>query len=201
MSDPEPIRQRLQALAHVRELARNEYLFQQGEPVTSVFEVLSGQVRLLRRTIDDHLVVLDAARDGEIFAESTLFSEVYHCDAMAAAPARVRSYPKPAFLAALRATPESWEHIAARLAHHLQDLRTQMEVRHIRSARERLLQYLQLQLSGPQAVVHLEGELQDLASQLGLSREALYRTLATLEREGAIARFEHGMVVKKPLSV
>jgi hypothetical protein len=40
-----------------------------------VFEVLAGRLRLVRRTIDDHLVVLHTARAGELFAESTLFAD------------------------------------------------------------------------------------------------------------------------------
>ena len=58
-------------LGTVRELGRQEYLFRQGDPISHVFEVLAGRLRLVRRTVDDHLVVLHTARSGELFAEST----------------------------------------------------------------------------------------------------------------------------------
>jgi CRP-like cAMP-binding protein len=144
MRNAEALRDRLQPFASECELARNEHLFRQGDPIATVFEVLAGRLRLVRRTIDDHLVVLHTARAGELFAESTLFADTYHCDGVAAVPSRVRTYPKREFIAALRATPDAWEQLAARLAHDLQRLRTQMELRNVRSARERVLQYLWL---------------------------------------------------------
>jgi CRP/FNR family transcriptional regulator, dissimilatory nitrate respiration regulator len=193
----EHLRTVLEPLARVHELARNEYLFRQGEAVATVYEVLAGRMRMVRRTIDDHLVVLHTARAGELFAESSLFADVYHCDAVAAAPSQLRAYPKPEFIAALRAAPVGWEPITARLAHQLQHLRTQMEMRNIRSARERVLQYLRLHSDARARSVRIEGEFQDLAADLGLSREALYRTLARLESDGAIGRDEKRIVLKK----
>lgn len=183
-------------LGTVRELGRQEYLFRQGDPISHVFEVLAGRLRLVRRTVDDHLVVLHTARSGELFAESTLFSEFYHCDGVASVPSRVRVYPKPRFIAALTAMPGSWEAFAARQAHELQALRTHLELRSIRSARERVLQYLWIHLGAAGRTLPMEGDLQDLGANLGLTRESLYRTLAKLEAEGVIARSEQGIVLK-----
>lgn len=191
----------LEPLAQVRELARNEYLFRQGEAVSTVYEVLAGRLRMMRRTIDDHLVVLQTSRKGDLFAESSLFAETYHCDAVAITPTRVRTYPRQAFITALRATPAGWEPLTAHLARQLQQLRTQLELRNIRSARERLLQYLQLQVSLPERLVRIEGDLQEVAAHLGLTREVLYRTLARLESEGVLVRVDHGIVLRKPSSV
>ena len=47
---------------------------------------------------------------------------------------------------------------------------------------------------GPRCEVKVQGTLKDLARSLGLTHEALYRTLATLEREGVIER--DGMVLR-----
>ncbi|HKI96862.1 MAG TPA: Crp/Fnr family transcriptional regulator [bacterium] len=197
----EPLRGTLEPLAHVRKLSRNEYLFRQGEVVSTIYEVLAGRLRMERRTLDDHLVVLYTAREGELFAESSLFADIYHCDAVAASQARVRAYPKQQFLTALRATPSGWEYVTSRLAHQLQRLRTQMELRNIRSARERVLQFLRLNADATERIVRIEGDLQDLAAELGLSREALYRTLARLEGEGAIVRNRNTIVLEKSQSI
>jgi CRP/FNR family transcriptional regulator, dissimilatory nitrate respiration regulator len=48
--------------------------------------------------------------------------------------------------------------------------------------------------------VKLRGQLQDIASDLGLTREALYRTLASLERAGAIERAGARILLKKSVS-
>jgi CRP-like cAMP-binding protein len=196
MWNTEAFQDRLRPFASERELTRGEHLFRQGDPIATVFEVLAGRLRLVRRTIDDHLVVLHTAREGELFAESTLFAEAYHCDGVAAVPSRVRTYPKREFIAALRATPEAWEQLAERLAHDLQRLRTQLELRNIRSARERVLQYLWLNAGAAERTVALEGDLQDVAADLGLTRESFYRTLAGLESEGGVARTDQAILLK-----
>jgi CRP/FNR family transcriptional regulator, dissimilatory nitrate respiration regulator len=187
----------LQRVSLLRDLAAGETLFRQGEPATAIYQVESGRLRMIRRTIDDHPLSLHTARRGEFFAEASLFADTYHCDAVAATQTRVRIYPKAKVMAALRADPALAESFMARLARQLQDLRARMELRSIRSARERLLQYLRL-LAGPEGrVIAIEGHLQDLAAEIGLTREALYRTLATLEAKGALTRTKSTIVLKK----
>jgi CRP/FNR family transcriptional regulator, dissimilatory nitrate respiration regulator len=47
--------------------------------------------------------------------------------------------------------------------------------------------------------VRLPGPLQEIASELGLTREALYRTIASLEQTGAIERTKSCIRLKKSL--
>lgn len=182
-------------------LAAGEQLFDQGATATAIYEVESGRLRLLRRTVDDHLVILHTARRGELLAEAALFSDTYHCDGVAAVSSRVRVYPKAEMIKALRANPAFAEALIARLAHQIQELRTRMELRNIRSARERVLQYLRLRTSADQRSVPVEGKLQDIAAELGMSREAFYRALAGLEAEGRVARTEAAILLKKSSDV
>ena len=85
----------------------------------------------------------------------------------------------------------------ARLARQLQQLRARMELRNIRSARDRVLQYLRLRAGTEGRSVAMEGRLQDIAAEIGMTREALYRTLATLEAEGYLTRTETRILLKK----
>jgi CRP-like cAMP-binding protein len=185
----------LEALSVVRELASGEILFEQGAPAAAIYRVEGGRLRLIRRSVDDHLVILHTARRGELFAEASLFAERYHCDAVAAAPSRIRVYPKARVLEALRAEPAFAEAFMARLAHQLQDLRARMELRNIRSARERLLQYCRLRAGVCGRRVAIEGRLQDIAAEIGISREVLYRTLSALEAEGAVTRTDTEIIL------
>ena len=187
-SPAEALPRSLEAGSVVRDLAAGEVLFRQGDRAAAIYRVESGRLRLVRRTLDDHLVILHTARPGEFFAEASLFAEAYHCDAMAAAPSRIRVYPKAKVLAALRTEPALAEAFMARLAHQLQDLRAQMELRNIRSARVRVLQYLRLRTGLRGHRIAIEGQLQDIAAEIGMTREALYRTLAALEAEGSLTR-------------
>jgi CRP/FNR family transcriptional regulator, dissimilatory nitrate respiration regulator len=197
MLRPDWLSESLATGAALRELAAGEELFRRGDRATAIFAVESGRLRLVRRTVDDHLVVLHTASAGEFFAEAALFAKTYHCDAVAAQPSRLRVYPKARLLAAMRAEPALLEAFTTALAHQLQALRARLELRNIRSARARLLQYFALAAGVDGCTVRLEGPLQDIAGDLGLSREALYRTLAKLESSGFIARTKTTIVLRK----
>jgi CRP-like cAMP-binding protein len=187
----------LAAEAGSRELAAGEELFRRGDRASAIFAVETGRLRLVRRTIDDRLVILHTASAGEVFAEAALFAASYHCDAVAVQPSRVRVYPKAKLLTAMRAEPALLEGFAASLARQLQALRTRLELRNIRSASSRLLHYLAL-IAGPDGrTITLDGPLQDFAGDLGLSREALYRALAKLEAAGHVVRTKTTIVLRK----
>jgi len=70
----------------------------------------------------------------------------------------------------------------------------------VRSAKARLMLYLESNAEPDGHTVKLRGQLQDIASDLGLTREALYRTLASLERARAIERAGSRILLKKSVS-
>lgn len=59
--------------------------------------------------------------------------------------------------------------------------------------------YLELRAGADGRTVNLQGQIQDIAAELGPTREALYRTLAGLERADAIQRAGGRILLKKPL--
>src|SRR6516165_10080549 len=198
---PNPLPASLEAGSAVRVLAPRELLFRQGDPAVAIYNVESGRLRLIRRTVDDHLVILHAARRGEFFAEASLFADAYHCDAVAAVPSSVRVYPKQKAMEAMRKDPALAEAFMARLARQLQELRARMELRNIRSARDRVLQYLRLCARNDGRSIALDGQLQDIAAEIGITREALYRTLSALETEGHLIRTDTAILLNKANTV
>ena len=185
-----------QAGSTVRVLAPGDLLFRQGDPAAAIYKVESGRLRLIRRTVDDHLVILHTARRGEFFAEASLFADAYHCDAIAATQSRVRVYPKEIVMEALRTDAALAYAFMARLARQLQESRARMELRSVRSARDHVLQYLRLRAATHGRSIAIEGQLQDIAAEIGMTREVLYRTLAALETEGHLTRTETAIVLK-----
>jgi len=181
----------------VHSLASGEALFQQGDPANAIFEVESGRLRLLRQTIDGHTVVIHTARSGELFAEAALFSKFYHCTTVAAVPSKVRAYPKRKILAATRSDPNLAERLMAVLARQLQAVRSTLEQRNIRSARQRILHHLALAAGPDGRTIRITGTLMDLASEIGLTHEVLYRTLAALKKDGVITRSATEIVLQK----
>jgi CRP-like cAMP-binding protein len=197
VTSPDALPPSLEAESVIRVLAPGELLFRQCDRAAAIYKVENGRLRLIRRTIDDHLVILHTARQGEFFAEASLFAEAYHCDAVAAVQSRVRVYPKAMVMDALRTDPALAEAFMARLAHQLQELRARMELSNVRSARDRVLQYLRLRAGVHGRSIAVEGQLQDIAAEIGITREALYRTLAALEAEGSLIRTETAIMLKK----
>ncbi len=178
----------VRAVAVDRRLAAGEALFRRGSESEGLLKVLTGRVRLTRVDRSGHEVLLHVAGPGETLAEASLFSAQYHCDAIAITNATVRMYPKREVLAAFEKDPKAAQAFSATLAQQVMNLRTRIEQRNIRSAGERVRHFLALNAGADGCTIQLRGTLKDLAAELGLTHEALYRTLAALEHSGEIKR-------------
>jgi CRP-like cAMP-binding protein len=171
-----------------KSLAPGEFLFQKGEASTHLYTVLEGCVRMVRFSWEGDPVVMHTARAGDGLAEASLFSAIYHCDAEAVLPSTVACYDKKIIMAGLRDSPESALACIALYSRQVRSLRTLLEVRAIRSARERVLHYLILRADQETMTVNLGGSVKTMAHDLAMAHETLYRTLAGLEKEGQISR-------------
>jgi CRP/FNR family transcriptional regulator, dissimilatory nitrate respiration regulator len=191
----------IRAAAIERTLSAGEALFRLGDKAAGLCEIVSGRVRLARVDRDGHEIVLHVAGPGETIAEASLFAPHYHCDAVASTHAVVRIYPKAAMLAAFDKDRKAAQAFTAMLARQVMGLRTRLEQRNIRSARERVRHWLALSAGADGRTVELRGTLKDVAAELGLTHEALYRTLAALERCGDIRKDAGAIVLRRPRKV
>jgi CRP/FNR family transcriptional regulator, dissimilatory nitrate respiration regulator len=98
------------AAASDRKLKKGESLFRRGSKTAGLYEVLSGYLRLVRVDRAGREAVLHVAGPGDTFAEASLFSAQYHCDAIASTNATVRLYPKRELMAALEENPKANTH-------------------------------------------------------------------------------------------
>lgn len=177
-------------------LAAGANLFRQGDPTTAVYYVESGRLRLERYTAAGTTVVLHTACAGELLAEGALVAEAYHCDAVALEESRVRVLRKATILSNLK--PGSPGHaLVAVMARQLLKLRQRLELRDVRSAEERVMLYFE-QIADRKGDVVMDRELQEIAGELGLSREAFYRTLARLQKARRIKRQVHRISLIRP---
>ncbi len=178
----------------IRRLAAGETLFAAGDETRGFFRVREGRVRLVRFGTEGRETALFTAGPGERFAEASLFAQRYHCDAIALSDAVVACYPKAACLARLNDDALVRLDLTADLARQVMTLRARLTLRDIRSAHERVLAFLVAEAGDDGRTVAFDGSLREIASAIGLSPEAFYRTLARLEAEGAIER-EAGRIV------
>jgi CRP/FNR family transcriptional regulator, dissimilatory nitrate respiration regulator len=82
----------------------------------------------------------------------------------------------------------------AMLAGEVMNLRTRLEQRNIRSARDRVRHYLAVNVGTDGRTVQLRGTVKELAAELGLTHEAVYRVLSELATHGEIDRPQEGMI-------
>jgi CRP-like cAMP-binding protein len=171
-----------------RKLKAGQALFRQGSRTVGLYEVLSGHVRLVRISRAGREAVLCVAGTGDTIAEASLFSPTYQCDATATTASIVRLYPKALLLAEFERNRAAAQAFMAMLGHQVMHLRTRLEQRSIRSARDRVRHYLAVHTSADGKPVMLPGTLKELAGELGLTHEALYRTLSEMTADGEIER-------------
>lgn len=168
---------RLFGTAEPRRIDSGTWLFRAGDPVRDMHLVTEGAVELARVTDAGAPVILQRAGPGQIVAEASAYSSTYHCDARAIMASSVRIVPAGSFRARLREDAGLAEGWAAYLAHAVQAARLRAEIRTLRTVAERLDAWL-----GEGRNLPAKGGWQDLAAELGVSREALYRELSRRRR-------------------
>ena len=170
---------------------KNGWVFRKGDAVQAVFLVLDGEVRLSRFAKDGGEIALHRAGRGEFFAEAALNAPRYQCNAIASQPSTLLAFPAAKVRKLLAKDPEFAHQWVALLARQLHAARARLERLALKSAAERVLHYLHTDGTGPRCEVALAGSVKDLAKELGLTHESLYRTLARLEQDGVVVRNDH----------
>lgn len=161
-----------------RHFDRGQSLFHRGDPVKEMHFVLTGSVHLVRHQGDGSTLVLQRAGPGSILAEASLYSETYHCDAVASGPAETRAYAKPGFkklLATSSAFSDVW---ANYLAQELQGARLRSEILSLKTVAGRLDAWIAWNGGASPG----KGEWKLVANEIAVSPEALYRELARRRR-------------------
>jgi CRP-like cAMP-binding protein len=161
------------ASAMTRRLSPGQSLFSVGDPVKVMIRVNFGAVALRRVTEQGTVLTLHVARRGEVLAEASLHSAHYHCEAAAREASEVALLPTHEFRDALRRDDDLVEIWVRILSRTVQETRMRAEIRTIRTVSDRLDAWLSLNNSLPP-----RGQLQELAAEIGTSREALYRELS-----------------------
>jgi CRP-like cAMP-binding protein len=186
---PAALKALLPATFHARcegaRITRNERVFVAGTKPEWMFYVVSGEVILERTGLRGEPVVLQRTRQGFV-SEASLQSARYHCDALAIIDTTVVRIPIRDLSAGLARDAAFAGRWIGMLNGEVRRLRLHCERLSMKSVRDRVLH-----------LIHTEGHdgsytaatgLKSLAGELGVTHEALYRTLAALEKSGIIRR-------------
>lgn len=175
----------LQRLCSFHSFAKGSSLFLLGKKPTQMLYVSHGEVVLQRIGTQGEIVILQRARQGFI-AEASLQSTRYHCDAIATRAAEVVSIPLTELNQALHMEPAFASRWITMLNQEVKRLRAQCERLSKKGVRERLLHFIET--VGNKGRLALDSDLKSLAAELGVTHEALYRTMADLERSNILNR-------------
>ena len=173
-------------------LAKGDRLFFQGETVSKMFLIQSGRIKLIRNTSAGTPVVLHVGNKGEAIAEASLFSDRYHCSAIADTQCNILFVDKNELLHYLQNNPHDMMALLGIFARQVRDLRTLNEIKNIHTAAERTLVFIRANMNVNNELI-LDLSLKDLANKIGLAHETFYRTLKKLEAAGDIKKTDNAI--------
>lgn len=154
-------------------LDRKETLFHREDAVREMYLLRSGVVDLVRYQRDGTKLVLHHLSGPAIIAEASMYAARYHCDCICVEPAEVFAVPRRKIEALLRRSPQLFEKWAAYLAIELQNTRHRNELLGRKTVAERLSGWVDWNGGLPP-----KGSWKQVADQIGVTPEALYRELA-----------------------
>jgi CRP-like cAMP-binding protein len=175
----------LHKLCETTRLKKNFILFETGKRPHWMFFVVSGEVTLERLTPEGGCVVLQRTRHGFV-SEASLQSDQYHCDGRVVADAEIAKIPIRELSLALASDSDFSGRWIRMLNLEVKRLRLQCERLSMKSVKDKVIHLIQTEGRCGQYVVNTG--LKTLAGELGVTHEALYRTLAALEKSGQISR-------------
>jgi CRP-like cAMP-binding protein len=195
---PEPLRKLLplglQALCTPSPCTRGDVLFKQGRKPTRMLFVTRGEVVLQRLGRQGESVVLQRTRRGFV-GEASLESARYHCDAAVTMSGEVVAIPIESIKQELASDSGFASRWIAMLNQEVKRLRAQCERLSMRGVKERLLHLIETE--GREGRLPLGSGLKSMASELGVTHEALYRAVAELEKNGVLRRQENFLIVTR----
>ena len=165
-------------------MQQGDVLFRQNQITSGLYRVVIGCVTLTRTSITGEDLTIHRAVSGEYFAEASIFSNTYHCDAICTEDGNVQKISKNAVKKAMQSDPAFSEELTRRLATQVQQYRAHIELLAIRSAKERVLAAFE--------AGYLATTIPGFASRINLTHEATYRALRTLCDEGRMKRVKRG---------
>ena len=185
----EPEFESVYAHSTIRTLEPGERLFDQGDPCTHFFFVLSGIVKLCRVAPSGEEKVMDLVRPGHYFAEAVMFmGGRYPLHARALEASRLVALDNRQFLELLRNNGDLCLRLFSSMSQRMHGLINEIDNLTLHSGSQRVIGFLleQVPQGAASSSVHLFAPKHVIASRLGIQPETLSRALAKLRLNNLI---------------
>jgi CRP-like cAMP-binding protein len=181
----------LVANCHAKQLTENRILFDQGAPLTDIYLLISGSIKLLRLAPSGDEKVFEIIRPGQTFAEAVLFSggARYPVSAVTVSPSVVVAIHAASFLQLLNSSNTLCLNLMAKLSQRLHWMVNEVDRLTLHNATFRLVCYLLSHISedeNDRRDVNLSVPKHVIASRLSITPETLSRSLKELSKQGLI---------------
>ncbi|MBW4889971.1 Crp/Fnr family transcriptional regulator [Mucilaginibacter sp. HMF5004] len=166
------------------DVKKGEVIVKEGDPVTGVYFVNSGNVKVHKKWGNDKELIVRFASEGAIFGHRGLIAESYPISATALEPTKVCAFDLEFFNTTLKVNHELAYQMIKFLSHDLQESEKRMRNLAHMSVKGRLAQSL-LSLKdqfglAEDGSLKIELSRQDLASFAGATYETVFRVLNDL---------------------
>jgi CRP-like cAMP-binding protein len=159
-----------------------------------MFFIVSGEAVLTRTSSHGEPTILQRCKGG-FLSEASLLTDTYHCEAIVTNSGQAITLPIKSLRDALTDTKFSMKWVQL-LSKEIMRLRTQSERLGLKDIRSKLIHLIETE--GKQGVLTIQSDFKSMASEIGVTHEALYRAIATLEKEGLLEKkFDSLELLKK----
>ena len=178
---------------HAHHFEKGDYLFHQGKKPEYMFFIVVGEVTLNRTSNHGESTTLQRCKGG-FLSEASLLTDAYHCDAIATQSGQAIVIPIKSLRDSLIDSKFSIKWVQL-LSKEIMRLRTQSERLGLKDIRSKLIHLIETE--GKQGVLTLQSDFKSMASEIGVTHEALYRAIATLEKEGLLEKHPDSLELLK----
>ena len=195
-------RQRLAAVAGLREFAKGAMLFQEGDASESLYTVVTGRVKVFKSTPRGTDVILEIFGPGDpVGAVAVYESRPYPASAIALEPTECLLIPSRAFFALLETHPSMVRGLLVGLTHRLVELTNRLAELSGGRVEARLARFF-LKLAHDMGqrrdggtFIPLVLSRQELADMIGTTIETSIRIMSRWGKDGVVRTEKDGFVV------
>lgn len=195
-------RQRLAAVASVREFEKGAMLFSEGDGSDLLYTVLGGRVKVFKTTARGTDVILEIFGPGDpVGAVAVYEARPYPASALALEPTTCLLIPRQAFFSMLESYPTMVRGLLVGLSHRLVELTNRLAELSGGRVEGRLARFF-LKLAHDMGQRHEEGTFiplvlsrQELADMIGTTIETSIRIMSRWGKDGVVRTEKDGFVV------
>ncbi|MFK5893014.1 MAG: Crp/Fnr family transcriptional regulator [Pseudomonadota bacterium] len=166
---------------------KRDTIFYTGDKVKGFYYVISGEIKALRNMMSGTEVVMVRSQSGEYFGETAMAIEHYICDGVCTKNTELIFMPKETLKTAMKNSEFSMAFSLA-LAKNARRQCSRYERLRLHKAKDRLKHFLLCESNPHTGLLVWKSSLLELASELAIEPETLYRVLAELEKDKIIKR-------------